>query len=195
MNHLNASGRSLSDQIVILDTRGAGPIKNRLTWLQTQNFEGINNDGRINLHGFDIRVDSKNDKQLHIVLVNDRPFEDTGKAGPFNRSQTDSNSTIEYFTTTLGSKTMTHKQTFTNIDIETPRHVAWVDEHLFMFTNAHSSKGNSVGHLKIKHVTHANLWSLARIYKPRSWGWKHWLLYASFHRMRHYKVSWKPQST
>ncbi|KAF7852880.1 uncharacterized protein EAF02_012110 [Botrytis sinoallii] len=146
LNHLNASGRSLSDRIGVLDTRGAGPIKSRLTWLQTQNFEGMNNDGRLNLHGFDIRVDSKNDKKLHIVLVNDRPFEDTGKAGPFNQTQTDSNSTIEYFITTLGSKTMTHKQTFTNIDIERSRHVAWVDEHLFMFTNAHSSKGSSRGY-------------------------------------------------
>lgn len=182
----------MSDRIAVLDTRGAGPIKSRLTWLQTQNFEGINNDGRLNLHGFDIRMDSKDNKQLHIVLVNDRPSEDTGKAGSFDQTQTDPNSTIEYFITKLGSKTMSHKQTFTNIDIETPRHVAWVDEHLFMFTNAHSSKGSSVGHLRVEHETHANVWSLARIFQPRSWRWKHWLLYASFHRMRCDEISWKP---
>ncbi|RAL61233.1 hypothetical protein DID88_010312 [Monilinia fructigena] len=143
LNHLNASGRSLSDRIAVLDTRGLGPIKNRLTWLQTQNFEGNANDGTLNLHGFDIRVDSKNKKNLHIILVNDRPFEDTRRAGPFNRTQTESNSTIEYFTTTLGSNIMSHKQTFTNNNIETPSHVTWVDEGLFMFTNAHRSKSGS----------------------------------------------------
>ncbi|CAD6446430.1 a2e50a8b-2e38-4eac-8cdc-076ed41a2a1f [Sclerotinia trifoliorum] len=146
LNHLNASGRSFSDRIAVLDTRGSGTIKSRLTWLQTQNFEGIANDGTLNLHGFDIRVDAKDKKKLHVVLVNDRPFEDTGKASPFNKSQTGSNSTIEYFTTTLGGKTMTHKQTFANTNVETPRHVAWIDEHLFMFTNSHSPRSSSRGY-------------------------------------------------
>ncbi|KAI9651321.1 hypothetical protein NHQ30_001360 [Ciborinia camelliae] len=146
LNRLNASGRSLSDRIAVLDIRGSGPIKERLTWLHTQNFEGISNDGTLNLHGFDIRVDSKNMKELHIILVNDRPVEDSRKSGSLKQPQTESNSTIEYFTTTLGSETMIHKQTFVNTNIESPRHVAWVDEHLFMFTNAHSSRSSARGY-------------------------------------------------
>lgn len=146
LNHWNVSGRSLTDRIAVLNTRGPGPIKNRLTWLQTRNFEGISQDGTFNLHGFDVRVDSKDKDLLHLLLVNDRPFMDVGKGGPFNRTHTESNSTIEYFTTILGSKMMIHKQTFANENIVTPRHVSWVDEHLFMFTNAHNSRSTSVSY-------------------------------------------------
>ncbi|ESZ93489.1 hypothetical protein SBOR_6138 [Sclerotinia borealis F-4128] len=143
LDSLNISDRSLSDRIAVLDTRGSGPIKDRLIWLQTQDSKGINHDGILNLHGFDVRVDSKNKKKLHIILVDDHSFGDTEKAGSFNRTQTKSNSAIEYFTTILGSKTMTHEQTFANNNIETPRHVVWIDEHLFMFTNTPHSISSS----------------------------------------------------
>ncbi|QSZ32580.1 hypothetical protein DSL72_002158 [Monilinia vaccinii-corymbosi] len=144
LNLLNASGRSSSDRIGVLDTRGSGPIKNRLTWLQVETPQGGNYDGTFNIHGFSIMVDRSNKKRLHIALINDRPYKDTGEVWP---PQIEWSTTIEYFATTLGSNIMTHKKTLDQPKIITPRRVLWLGEHLLVFTNAHRSKSRTGGYL------------------------------------------------
>jgi arylesterase/paraoxonase len=71
VDFLNASARSLTDRIAVLNTRAQGRLASRIQWLSIENFSGINGDGTLNLHGFDIRGD-RNTDVLRIILVNRR---------------------------------------------------------------------------------------------------------------------------
>lgn len=150
VGHLNATGRSFTDRIAVLDTRGSGPLASRLKWLSLENFSGINGDGTLNLHGFDIRGD-KHTNILRILLINHRPPFDPITGAPLDASKVGANSTIEQFQTKAGTNTMRHVRTYVNDIIQTPNRVAWMSEDTFVFTNSHSAK---VGFVSLSHEIH-----------------------------------------
>ncbi|KAG4440936.1 hypothetical protein IFR05_003565 [Cadophora sp. M221] len=139
VGHLNATGRSLTDRIAVLDTRGPGPLASRLKWLSLENFSGIHGDETLNLHGFDIRGD-KHTNILRILLINHRPPFDPITGTPLDASKVGANSTIEQFQTKAGTNTMRHVRTYVNDIIQTPNRVAWMSEDTFVFSNSHSVK-------------------------------------------------------
>lgn len=138
MGHLNATGRGLTDRLVVLDTRGDGPLASRISSLTPAGFTGIGGDGTLNLHGLDIWEDS--DHTLHILLINHRPPLDPTTGSTLDASNVGANSTIELFLAENGSKTMRHIRTYSHDSIQTPNGVAWVSDEVFVFTNDHSSK-------------------------------------------------------
>jgi arylesterase/paraoxonase len=138
MNNLNASGRSLTDQLVVLDARSAGSLASRIWALTPENFPGVNGDGTLNLHGFDIREDSEH--KLHILLINHRPPFDSITGRPLDPASFGANSTIELFEAAEGAQTMHHVRTYYHDSIQTPNRVAWTSEGGFVFSNDHSAK-------------------------------------------------------
>lgn len=139
VDFLNATGRGLFDHVVILDTRGPGRLEDRVKWLTAEDFPGINGDGTLNLHGFDVRADPNTDV-LRLLLINHRPPIDPVTGEALNAKVVGANSTIELFQTKVGSETMRHIRTYTDELIQTPNRVAWVNDHAFVFTNDHSAK-------------------------------------------------------
>jgi hypothetical protein len=129
----------LTDRIAVLDTRGKGPLRDRIQWLSVENFSGINGDGTLNLHGLDIRPDPNTDT-LHILLNNHRPPIDPVTGELLDATVIGANSTIEQFITRVGSSSMRHVHTYADPLIQTPNRVAWVNDHAFLFTNDHSAK-------------------------------------------------------
>lgn len=102
-----------------------------------ENFSGINGDGTINLHGFDVRIDKDSD-ELRMLIINHRPpFDTTGK--PLDASIVGANSTIEHFVTKVGSPTMRHVGTTSDPLIHTPNRVAWVSADSWLTTNDHDT--------------------------------------------------------
>ena len=138
MDHLNASGRSLTDRLVVLDARGAGSVASRIQQLTPKGFSGINGDGVLNLHGIDIREDSE--QNLHILLINHRPPFDLITGQPLDATVVGANSTIELFVAAAGAQSMQHVKTYHHDSIQTPNAVAWISDEEFVFTNDHSSK-------------------------------------------------------
>jgi arylesterase/paraoxonase len=139
VDHLNASARSLTDRIAVLDTRGQGHIRDRIQWLSIENFPGNNGDGTLNLHGFDIRSD-KNTDILRMLVVNHRPPIDQATGEVLDATLIGANSTIEHFITKVGSSTMRYIRTTFDPLIQTPNNVAWVSDDSFVVTNDHSAK-------------------------------------------------------
>lgn len=122
-----------------MDTRGPGRLASRIKWLSIKNFSGINGDGTLNLHGFDIRGDKHTDV-LRILLINHRPPIDPVTGELLDATILGANSTVEQFQTTVGSETMRHVRTYADPLIKTPNRVAWVSDHSFVFSNDHSNK-------------------------------------------------------
>ncbi|KAL2068057.1 hypothetical protein VTL71DRAFT_16155 [Oculimacula yallundae] len=139
VGHLNTTGRGLTDRMAVLDTRGSGPLASRLKWLSTENFSGINGDGTLNLHGFDVRADTHTNI-LRILLINHRPPFDPVTGAPLDASKVGANSTIEQFQTKAGTGTMRHVRTYVSDIIQTPNRVAWMSEDTFVLTNYLSAK-------------------------------------------------------
>lgn len=143
VDHLNASSRSLTDRIAVLDTRAPGALRDRIQWLTIENFSGINGDSTLNLHGLDIWVDessSSGTTTLKILLNNHRPPLDPITGAALDATKVGANSTIELFVTEPGSGSMKHVRTYADPLIQTPNRVAWVNDHAFVFSNDHSSK-------------------------------------------------------
>ena len=139
INFLNASSRGLTDRIAVLDTRASGPLASRIKWLAVENFSGINGDGTLNLHGFDVRADKDTDT-LRIILINHRPPIDLISGEALDAKVVGANSTVEQFETTAGSNIMRHVTTYAHELIQTPNRVTWVDDDSFLYTNDHSAK-------------------------------------------------------
>jgi arylesterase/paraoxonase len=139
VDHLNASARSLTDRFAVLDTRGKGPIRDRIQWLALENFSGINGDGTLNLHGFDIRADENSDT-LHVLVINHRPPIDPSTGKVLDATVIGANTTIEHFITKVGAPNMRYIRTTIDPLIDTPNNVAWVSEDGFVLSNDHSAK-------------------------------------------------------
>src|SRR4051812_37122027 len=105
MSPVSISNRSLTERFGVLETRSSAPLKDRLTWIQPQNFVGTAGNEVLDPRGFDIIVDPDNKKKLHIIVINEQPFGDV-----INEKLS---SAIEYFTMIVGGSTMTHVRTFT----------------------------------------------------------------------------------
>lgn len=139
VNHLNASGRSLVDRIAVLDTRGPGLLASRIKWLTIENFSGINGDGTLNLHGFDVRAD-RHTGTLRIVLINHRPPIEPVTGKLLDATKIGANSTMEIFQTSVGSDSMRHIRTIADPLIVAPNRVQWVSDDAFMYSNDHNTK-------------------------------------------------------
>jgi hypothetical protein len=136
MSPVSISNRSLTEHFGVLATRSSAPLKDRLTWIQPQNFVGTAGNEVLDPRGFDILIDPDNKNTLHIIVINKHPLGDV-----INKKLS---GVIEYFTMTVGDNTMTYVRTFTSSAIEAPTHVTWVDEDLFVFTNTHTVGDYSV---------------------------------------------------
>jgi hypothetical protein len=136
MSPVSISNRSLTERFGVLDTRSSAPLKDRLTWIQPQNFVGTAGNEVLVPRGFDVLVDPDNKKKLHIIVINEQSSGDV--------IDKKLSSAVEYFTMTVGDSTMTHVRTFTSSAIEAPTHVTWIDEDLFVFTNTHAVGDYSV---------------------------------------------------
>ncbi|KAH8803297.1 hypothetical protein F5884DRAFT_805042 [Xylogone sp. PMI_703] len=139
IDSLNASGRSLTDKMAVLDTRGKGSIASRLKWIDMENFSGINGDGTITMHGIDVR-EIPNSNKLKILLVNHRPPVDPATGEFLDSTKIGANSTLEVFEMTIGGDSMTHVKTYADEAIQMPNRAQWVDDNSFVFTNDHDRK-------------------------------------------------------
>ena len=146
VDYFNAPGRTGTDRMAILDTRGPGRLASRIKWITAENFPGNNGDGTFDLHGFDVRADKSTDT-LRILLINHRPPYNPVTGELLDAPKIGANSTIELFQTTAGSDTMRHIRTYANEVISTPNRVQWVNDHAFVFTNAHNTKTGTVSYL------------------------------------------------
>ena len=144
-DRLNASGRSSTDRIAVLDTRASGPVKDRLRWMTAPNFGGNHGDGALDLHGIDIRADTSSPPTLKILIVNHRPAMDPQTGSLLDAKKLGANSTIEIFESVIGETTMKHIKTYVDPAIETPNDLAWVSDESFVFTNDRSGKVGIVG--------------------------------------------------
>ncbi|KAL9940611.1 hypothetical protein V8E36_000099 [Tilletia maclaganii] len=156
MDKLNAAKRPTTDAIYIFDTRASGPASARTTKLGLTNFDGINGDGTLNLHGIgvlevpskpkasddaDVVLDtSYKPPTLYLYINNHRPPVDPATGNLLNAEKLGANSTIEIFKTTLGSNTLEHVKTYADELISTPNRVAPVSPDAFLWTNDHYRK-------------------------------------------------------
>lgn len=173
MDHLNGSGRGLTDRLVVIDARGTGPLASRISSLTPEEFSGVNGDGTLNLHGLDIREDAK--QNLHILLINHRPPLDPLTGQPLDAALVGANSTIELFEATAGAKTMQHVKTYHDDSIQTPNSVAWISDEEFVFTNDHTSKVGLVCTLSVLSSPQKLTFQATSI-GAFCWWWQHWLL-------------------
>lgn len=123
----------------MLDTRGAGPARSRLTWLSLENFSGNNGDGVLNVHGISFLANNKSN-MLRILLINHRPPFDPVTGEALDASVVGANSTVEHFLTQVGSPSLRYVRTHAHELIHTPNSVQWVSDHSFVLTNDNSVK-------------------------------------------------------
>ena len=129
----------MKDRIVMLDTRGTGPVTSRVEYLTVEDFPGNNGDGTFNLLGISFLTDRYTDT-LRILLVNDRPSLDPETNERLDSAKVGANSTIEHFITTAGTLSMQYVRTHSHPLIKAPNAVAWVSDHSFLLTNHKSDK-------------------------------------------------------
>jgi len=141
------SRRHKTDRIGMLDTRGTGPASSRLTWLNIENFAGVDGEGSIDLHGISVLANSKSNV-LRFLVINHRPTVDPITNQIISASLTGANTTIEQFITDVGTSSIRHVRTHTHDLIQTPNAVQWVNDHAFLFTNDHGTK---VGLVSLTH--------------------------------------------
>ena len=138
--------------MAILDTRASGPVSNKLKWMTMTNFDGINGDGTIGIHGFDVQVGDGNPPTLHMLLVNHRPPLDPQTGAFLDATKVGANSTIELFETTLGETEIRHLKTYHHLAIQTPNNVAFVDDRSFVLSN---DKSHKVGLVRSSQTSHS----------------------------------------
>ncbi|CAG7555260.1 unnamed protein product [Fusarium equiseti] len=131
VGHLNVSGRSEKDAIVVLDLE-SDSFEPRV--LETPGFTGTSGDGLINVAGF-TGIDNA-DGSIDILITNMRPsVDETGKL--LDQYVHGGNTTIERFTTRAGMSEMKHVKTHADRGIATPNRVAAMEDGTFYITNDH----------------------------------------------------------
>ncbi|KAF4999906.1 hypothetical protein FGRMN_2144 [Fusarium graminum] len=126
VGHLNVTGRSQRDSIVVLDIDK--PVDNsfQLRTLKTPGFSGTLGDGLINVVGFTGMESPSGD--IDLMVINLQP-----SVGGENKKLLDqyvhgANSTIEHFTTGADATELKHVRTFADRGISTPNRVAVLDD-------------------------------------------------------------------
>jgi len=131
VGHLNVSGRSEKDAIVVLDVDSDNFEPHVL---KTPEFSGTSGDGLINVAGF-TGIDNP-DGSIDILITNMRPsVDETGKF--LDQYVHGGNTTIERFTTGAGMSEMKHVKTYADQGIATPNRVAVMEDGTFYVTNDH----------------------------------------------------------
>lgn len=118
---------STTDYVAVYD-----PDTSKITRL---NVVGFTSERGLSLHGMDVVPSSSDPKKLFVYLVNHRaPL--TGVS-----EKVGADSSVEIFSTVLGSSTMTHVKTVEDPAIITPNDiVGYPDGKSFYFTNDHGAK-------------------------------------------------------
>lgn len=138
---------STSDYIAILDTRGSGSYASRIQKIEIKDFfeDAFRDEGRqegtLNLHAIGIEADKTSTKgsNIRIHLNNHKPY--YNQDGTINASSyLGANSTIEVFTSKLGSSTFNHLKTISSPSIVAPNSIAPLNSETFLFTNDHDVK-------------------------------------------------------
>ncbi|KAK7946893.1 uncharacterized protein PG986_011214 [Apiospora aurea] len=139
----NASGRSLTDHIAVLDIdepegiEGAGGFRTRV--LETPGYPGTHGDGTLNLVGMSGHDDGA-DGEVRLWLIDVKPSVDlaTGRVLE-DQTATGGNQTVEVFRTVGGREAtaLEHLESFWDPLIMTPNRVAAVgdDTNAFWITN------------------------------------------------------------
>ncbi|KAH9907552.1 hypothetical protein F4778DRAFT_769028 [Xylariomycetidae sp. FL2044] len=140
MGHLNVSGISADDAIVVIDIDDIKPgkaIAPRV--LKTPGFPGTNGDGRIHLVGF-TGVDDA-DGSIRLWIPNLKPSVDTATGALLDQHKFGANSTIELFRTGPRAEKLEHIRTFAHTQIGNPNRIAAVggDSNSFYYTNDHGT--------------------------------------------------------
>ena len=131
MNRLNATGQSSSDYIATYD-----PITSEVSRLDITNMP---NRG-LSVHGMDVVPSSVKPDELFLYVVNHRR-----PVGGNDARMTGADSSIEVFTTLVGSRKMEHYATIEDPLIITPNDVVGSsDGKSFHFTNDHGTKVGAV---------------------------------------------------
>lgn len=125
--HLDAAKASRTDYVASYDPKSGKVVK-----LKTTNFDSPRG---LSLHGMDVVPSATNPNELYVYLVNHRaPL--TGDAHAVG-----ADSSVEVFTTTLGSSTMNYVRTVESPLIATPNDVTGTpDGASFWVTNDHGAK-------------------------------------------------------
>lgn len=135
VSHLNAAEASFDDYVATYDA-----LSQQITRLELKNF--TNNRG-LSVHGMDVVASSRDPKTLFVYVVNHRrPLsgQDPQSVG--------ADSSIEIFTTSVGSSTLTHLYTVESPVILTPNDIVGsADADSFFFTNDHGRKTGVVRRL------------------------------------------------
>ena len=131
MNRLNATGQSGSDYIATYD-----PITSEVSRLDITNMP---NRG-ISVHGMDVVPSSAKPNELFLYIVNHRQ-----PVGGNDARMTGADSSIEIFTTLVGSQKVEHYATIEDPLIITPNDVVGSpDGKSFHFTNEYRTKVGAV---------------------------------------------------
>ncbi|KAM0344937.1 hypothetical protein ACHAPU_007071 [Fusarium lateritium] len=135
VGHLNVTGRSQRDSIVVLDIDK--PVDNsfQLRTLKTPGFSGTLGDGLINVVGFTGMESSSGD--IDLMVINLQPSVDGENNKLLDQHVHGANSTIEHFTTGADATELKHVRTFADQGISTPNRVAVLDDKTFYITNDH----------------------------------------------------------
>lgn len=135
-DHYDLAKRPNDDYFAILDTKGTGPVAERIKKIKPQGFAGNDGQGSYNLHGFGVYLGAGgagSDDLMRLFVINHRPQPEADRIG--------ANSTIEIFESALGSSTMRHIRThYDPAVISTPNDLVPVGPDAFVFSNDHSVK-------------------------------------------------------
>lgn len=139
-----------TDYIAVVDTRASGHWSDRIRKITPKNFPGVQVNGKPiwNLHGISVHVVDPvlpgSKPTLKFFLVNHRPPVDAlGRVDAAAALKSGANSTVELFTTTVGSDEFEYEHTYAHPEIRTPNSIAATGKDSFIFTNDHGAK---VGH-------------------------------------------------
>lgn len=132
---LHLEQRPDDDYFAILDTKAPGPLAQNIKRVKPSGFFGNNGKGSYNLHGFGVYLGNDglgSDDSMRLFVINHRPQPNAAVVG--------ANSTIELFTSKLGSDTMEHVRTFADPAISTPNNLVPTGPDSFVYSNDHSQK-------------------------------------------------------
>ncbi|GAK63104.1 serum paraoxonase/arylesterase [Moesziomyces antarcticus] len=139
VDNLDVTGRSNTDHIAILDTKGSGPIASRITRVKPVGYTDT-----LNLHGLSVwEIPAKSPElkpTLRVFVNNHRPPIDPVSKTVVDAKTVGANSTFELFETTLGEGRMRHVRTYAGEAVRTPNRPAAVGPDSFVFTNDHKTK-------------------------------------------------------
>ncbi|KAB5517362.1 hypothetical protein GE09DRAFT_979088 [Coniochaeta sp. 2T2.1] len=141
MGHLNLTGRSEIDAVIVLDIDALDPSSSKVDAssyrvLSTPRFKGTAGDGHFHIIGIS---GLETDEGIKLYFTNNRPSVDAVTGELLDQTVVGANATIEVFATGPKATRMKHERTYAHRHIVTPNNVAPVPdtEEGIYITNDH----------------------------------------------------------